>query len=217
MLWYVALLGVLLPVAVLAQSTLRNEFPSYVATGMSWMIDAGDIREARRIVGGSLFLLCWQAMTEALARTALLQLPIRILIPVSYNALRLSSLRSWAFFPRAVIEDGLPVIPSSCWRIVCYPIFAGRPRVWGAASIPPQPQVGQNRGGSGGASALGDTLPQSTSRCVKYLNDTHDCYKSNWIFCGVKLLVTLVSCVVCMAQFRRQRFHFKLMKVVRER
>jgi hypothetical protein len=108
-----ALLGVLIPAAVLAQLTLRNEFPNYVATGMSWMIDAGDIREARRIVGGPLFLLCWQAMTEALARTALLPLPIRILIPVSYNALRLSSLRSWAFFPRAVIGDGIPVIPAS--------------------------------------------------------------------------------------------------------
>jgi hypothetical protein len=32
---------------------------------------------------------------------------------VSYNALRLSSLRSWAFFPRAVIGDGIPVIPAS--------------------------------------------------------------------------------------------------------
>jgi hypothetical protein len=108
-----ALLGVLLPSVVLAQLTLRNEFPSYVATGMNWIIDAGDVREARRIVGGPLFLLCWQAMTEAVARTALLPLPIRILIPVSYNALRLSSLQSWAFFPRTIVGEGPLVIPAS--------------------------------------------------------------------------------------------------------
>jgi len=51
----------------------------------------------RKLVGGHVFLLCCQAMTEALARTALLPLPIRILIPVSYNTLRLTSIHPWAF------------------------------------------------------------------------------------------------------------------------
>lgn len=44
-----------------------------------------------------MFLLCLQALTEAVARTAFLPLPIRILIPVSYNSLRLSPLQEWAF------------------------------------------------------------------------------------------------------------------------
>ncbi len=38
-----------------------------------------------------------------------------------------------------------------CW-LLC---FASRPRMWGAASISPQPQVGQNWGKIGVSSALG--------------------------------------------------------------
>ena len=106
-------MGVLIPALVLAQLTLRNVFPSVVVVAagkgmMNWMmIDAGDIRAARRIVGGPLFLLCWQALTEAVARAALLPLPIRILIPVSYNALRLPSLRCWACCPPTIIPASL--------------------------------------------------------------------------------------------------------------
>ena len=57
-----------------------------------------------------MFLLCCQALTEAVARTALLPLPIRILIPVSYNTLRLSSLQSWAFPTTAVIPKSLQAL-----------------------------------------------------------------------------------------------------------
>jgi len=42
------------------------------------------------------FLLCCQAVTEATSRRLLAPLPLRILIPVAYNAARLAPLWSWA-------------------------------------------------------------------------------------------------------------------------
>mmetsp|Transcript_13888 Transcript_13888/g.30145 ORF Transcript_13888/g.30145 Transcript_13888/m.30145 type:complete len:405 (-) Transcript_13888:944-2158(-) len=90
-----ALLGLLLPTVVLAQLTLGTKFPAIMAK-MTW-INMSDVGVVKRIVGGPMFLLCVQALTEAVARTALLPLPIRILIPVLYNTLRLPSLQSWAF------------------------------------------------------------------------------------------------------------------------
>ena len=98
-----ALLGVLLPIVALAQLTLRGYYGFSTVTSAGWwaewMIITGDIYKAKRILGGPLFLLCCQALTEAVARTALLPLPIRILVPVSYNALRLTPIRLWAYFP----------------------------------------------------------------------------------------------------------------------
>ena len=90
-----ALLGVLLPTVILARLSLGNLVPAILATA-SWT-NMSNVGEVKRIMGGPLFLLCVQAWTEALARAALLPLPIRILIPVAYNTLRLSSLRQWAF------------------------------------------------------------------------------------------------------------------------
>jgi hypothetical protein len=42
------------------------------------------------------FLLCCQAVTEATSRRLLAPLPLRILIPVAYNAVRLAPLWNWA-------------------------------------------------------------------------------------------------------------------------
>lgn len=92
-----ALLGVLLPTAILAKWCLGSQVPAILAMA-EWM-NVSNVGAAKRIVGGPLFLLCCQALTEAVARTALLPLPIRILIPVAYNTLRLSALRPWAFPP----------------------------------------------------------------------------------------------------------------------
>ena len=89
-----ALLGVLLPTVVLAQLTMGSKLPVMTT---NWFGVGNHVGEIKRIVGGPMFLLCCQALTEAVSRTALLPLPIRILIPVSYNTIRLSSLHSWAF------------------------------------------------------------------------------------------------------------------------
>lgn len=89
-----ALLGLLLPSIILTQLTLGSKFPR-IMTNLG-----NNVGEIKRIIGGPMFLLCSQALTEALARTALLPLPLRILIPVSYNTLRLSSLQSWSFSSR---------------------------------------------------------------------------------------------------------------------
>lgn len=104
-----ALLGLLFPAVVLAQLTLGSKFPAI--TAMAKWIDVGNVGEVKKIVGGPMFLLCFQALTEAVARTALLPLPIRILIPVSYNTMRLSPLQSWAF-PSAssLIPNSLQVL-----------------------------------------------------------------------------------------------------------
>jgi hypothetical protein len=96
-----AVLGLLLPLMVLMQLTLRSRHPSLFINTMDQNIGVSynnnNIGELKRIVGGPTFLLCWQALSEAAARAALLPLPIRILIPVSYSTLRLSSLQYWAF------------------------------------------------------------------------------------------------------------------------
>lgn len=91
-----AVVGVLLPIMVLAQLTISSHFPILTNTLLG-NINTYNIAELKRIIGGHTFLLCWQALTESLSRAALLPLPIRILIPVSYSALRISSLQSWAF------------------------------------------------------------------------------------------------------------------------
>ena len=100
-----ALLGVLLPTLVLAQLTMGSKLPVMTK---SWLDVGNHVGEIKRIVGGPMFLLCCQALTEAVARTALLPLPIRILIPVSYNTIRLSSLHSLAF--SSVISTPLRVL-----------------------------------------------------------------------------------------------------------
>ncbi|KAL7529142.1 hypothetical protein ACHAWF_002854 [Thalassiosira exigua] len=90
-----AFLGILLPSVILSQLVLAGKSQAISAI-LEWT-NVEHAAELKRLVGGPMFLLCCQAMTEAVARTALLPLPIRILIPVSYNSLRLSSLQSWAF------------------------------------------------------------------------------------------------------------------------
>ncbi|KAL9183803.1 hypothetical protein ACHAXT_004659 [Thalassiosira profunda] len=90
-----ALLGILLPTVTLVQLTLGNANPAIMDL-LEWM-NVGNVAEAKRLVGGPMFLLCCQALTEAVARAALLPLPIRILIPVLFNSVRLPSLQSWAF------------------------------------------------------------------------------------------------------------------------
>ena len=90
-----ALLGILLPTVVLSQLIIGSTNET-IMNFLDWMI-VGDVGQVKQLVGGPMFLLCFQALTEAVARSALLPLPIRILIPVSYNTLRLSSLKAWAF------------------------------------------------------------------------------------------------------------------------
>lgn len=52
--------------------------------------------DAARICARPIFWLCCQAMSEVFSRQVMTPLPIRILIPVSYNAVRLSFLWNWA-------------------------------------------------------------------------------------------------------------------------
>jgi len=53
---------------------------------------------AAKLFAGPLFLLCCQAMSESIARKTMAPLPIRILIPVLYNAVRLVPLWACASF-----------------------------------------------------------------------------------------------------------------------
>jgi len=51
--------------------------------------------DAARVLSRPLFLLCCQVVTEAISRRNLIPLPLRILIPLIYNASRLAYLWSW--------------------------------------------------------------------------------------------------------------------------
>ncbi|KAL3765284.1 LOW QUALITY PROTEIN: hypothetical protein ACHAW5_005694 [Stephanodiscus triporus] len=94
-----ALLGVLLPALVLVQLTFRKEFPSIVIAasgGMNWMIDASDIRTARRIAAFPA-LLAGAGGGDGVRGPA----PA---VSYTYNALRLSSLQCWAFCAPVIIR-----------------------------------------------------------------------------------------------------------------
>mmetsp|Transcript_6905 Transcript_6905/g.11535 ORF Transcript_6905/g.11535 Transcript_6905/m.11535 type:complete len:400 (-) Transcript_6905:217-1416(-) len=87
-----ATLGLLLPTLALGLTIVGSE---YQPMGVSALIDNAE--HIRTSLGDPLFLLCFQAMTEAVSRAALLPLPMRILVPVVYNTVRLSPLHAWAF------------------------------------------------------------------------------------------------------------------------
>ena len=97
-----ATLGLLLPTLVLTISIVGNKY----AIGLASLIE--NAKHVRRIVGDPLFLLCFQAMTEAVARAALLPLPMRILVPVVYNTVRLHPLHAWAF--SSIIPQSLRIL-----------------------------------------------------------------------------------------------------------
>lgn len=88
-----AMLGLLLPTLALSMSIVGIKYPS-MGFGATFIENADHVR---RSLGDPLFLLCFQAITEGVSRAALLPLPMRILVPVVYNAVRLSSLHAWAF------------------------------------------------------------------------------------------------------------------------
>jgi hypothetical protein len=87
-----AMLGLLLPTLVLTINIVGSKYPSI---GAGAFIENAEL--VRRSLGDPLFLLCFQAITEAVSRAALLPLPMRILVPVVYNTVRLSPLHAWAF------------------------------------------------------------------------------------------------------------------------
>jgi len=51
--------------------------------------------DAARVLSRPIFVLCCQVVTEAISRRNLIPLPLRILIPLIYNATRLAYLWSW--------------------------------------------------------------------------------------------------------------------------
>mmetsp|Transcript_24703 Transcript_24703/g.51083 ORF Transcript_24703/g.51083 Transcript_24703/m.51083 type:complete len:420 (+) Transcript_24703:1632-2891(+) len=78
-----AVLGLVGPLAWLLVAT---------ATTAAAVVDI----EAARVVARPVFLLCCQMTTEAIAKRNLICLPLRILVPILYNASRLLYLWSWA-------------------------------------------------------------------------------------------------------------------------
>lgn len=62
---------------------------------VDYVFRAKDVAAAR-LCARPIFLLCCQALSEAFSRRVMAPLPIRILIPISYNTLRLGYLWNWA-------------------------------------------------------------------------------------------------------------------------
>lgn len=52
---------------------------------------------AARVCARPIFILCCQALSEAVSRRVMTPLPLRILIPVAYNTVRLGYLWNWTF------------------------------------------------------------------------------------------------------------------------
>eukprot|EP00531_Pseudo-nitzschia_arenysensis_P015930 CAMPEP_0116144790 /NCGR_PEP_ID=MMETSP0329-20121206/16210_1 /TAXON_ID=697910 /ORGANISM="Pseudo-nitzschia arenysensis, Strain B593" /LENGTH=368 /DNA_ID=CAMNT_0003640277 /DNA_START=52 /DNA_END=1155 /DNA_ORIENTATION=+ len=77
--------------------------------------------EATQLVGRPLFLLCCQMATERTAKQNQVPLPLRVLIPVVYNASRLLYLWQWAFpstaLPLGRIGRALGIINAVYWAI----------------------------------------------------------------------------------------------------
>jgi hypothetical protein len=65
--------------------------------GMSIVHHNSDLLQGIHIVARSLILLCAQAITESSCRGS--PLPLRILVPVAYNSVRLGYLWNWALLP----------------------------------------------------------------------------------------------------------------------
>lgn len=55
----------------------------------------GGSTAAARLCARPLFFLCWQAVSEGVSRRVMAPLPLRVLIPVCYNAVRLGYLWNW--------------------------------------------------------------------------------------------------------------------------
>ncbi|KAL3803879.1 hypothetical protein HJC23_004041 [Cyclotella cryptica] len=114
-----AFLSLLLPMMALLSMGLGNAYRRGLGGMFSFNVrDAFNcaalseplLEVGKKLLGGHVFLICCQALTEAVARAALLPLPIRVLIPVMYNILRLSSLHDWAFYP--TVLAGEMVLPT---------------------------------------------------------------------------------------------------------
>uniref|UniRef100_A0A7S2UIT9 DUF7733 domain-containing protein n=1 Tax=Attheya septentrionalis TaxID=420275 RepID=A0A7S2UIT9_9STRA len=76
----------------------------YCMGGISWSTGSSWARGVPNMVAATacarpLFLLCFQVISETISRRALTPLPIRILIPVAYNAFRLGPIWEWALAP----------------------------------------------------------------------------------------------------------------------
>lgn len=73
---------------------------------------------AASLVAKSVFLLCCQASTDAIARRMLVPLPLRILIPVAYTAFRLPPLYEWLMVPTPLGGNWIPGIGMGIGRIL---------------------------------------------------------------------------------------------------
>ncbi|CAB9516157.1 expressed unknown protein [Seminavis robusta] len=86
-----ALLGLAAPLAMMLRYALTDRL------------------DCARACARPIFFMCCQAISEAASRRSLTPLPIRILIPVAYNTIRLGYLWSWVFQPLALGHLGQAV------------------------------------------------------------------------------------------------------------
>mmetsp|Transcript_28756 Transcript_28756/g.40424 ORF Transcript_28756/g.40424 Transcript_28756/m.40424 type:complete len:370 (-) Transcript_28756:338-1447(-) len=84
-----AIAGLAGPLAMLLRYTV---FASRSASGVMQI-------DAARACARPIFFLCCQALCEAVSRRLMAPLPLRILIPIAYNAIRLVPLWGWALSP----------------------------------------------------------------------------------------------------------------------
>ena len=87
-----------------------------------WLLGAtrrGLEKEAAILVGRPLFLMCCQMITEGIAKQNKIPLPLRVLVPIVYNATRLIYLWQWAFSSSTLgrIGKGLGIANAAYWAL----------------------------------------------------------------------------------------------------
>jgi len=109
--------------------TYSRQYDSFIKLGVlagllgpvltGWRYALNGQVAASRVCARPIFFLCFQALSEAVGRRAMTPLPIRILVPVAYNTVRLGYLWNWCFFPGhlGALGRGLAVANLIYWGV----------------------------------------------------------------------------------------------------
>lgn len=120
------LIGYVGPLAMIltkmVTSTLETEYEflatNFIFTKFAQLMSCGSSTIV--YIASSLFLISCQMITEVVSKRLLAPLPLRILVPIAYNSVRMSTLWSWlnvGWTEMMFVEKGLAMINFVYWGI----------------------------------------------------------------------------------------------------
>lgn len=120
------LIGYVGPLAMIltkmVTSTLETEYEflatNFIFTKCAQLMSCGS--NTIVYIASSLFLISCQMITEVVSKRVLAPLPLRILVPIAYNSVRMSTLWSWlnvGWTEMMFVEKGLAMINFVYWGI----------------------------------------------------------------------------------------------------